>query len=153
QIEAVGIQMRYVTLPKNVPNVGGFYLATRLETLREHRNWAVGIGRGTAKGQVFIRENPKAAAYAFLQMFPEAAPQASTLEQQLAAIMNPITKRSAFFSSYDPAVKRWGEMSQAEFKEEIDFMGLTDKIPDVAALFTNDLIDEINAFDQGNIRA
>lgn len=153
QIEAVGIPMRYVTLPKNVPNIGGFYLATRPETLREHRNWAVGVGRGVAKGQVFIRENPKAAAYAFLQMFPEAAPKASTLEQQLAAIMMPITKRSPFFSSYDPGVKRWGEMSLAEFKEEIDFMGLTDKVTDGPGLFTNDLIDEINAFDQEKIRA
>jgi hypothetical protein len=44
-------------------------------------------------------------------------------------------------------------MSLAEFKEEIDFMGLTDKIADVAGLFTNDLVDEINAFDQEKIRA
>jgi NitT/TauT family transport system substrate-binding protein len=152
QIEAVGIQMRYVALPKNVPNIGGFYLATRLETLREHRDWAVGVGRGVAKGQVFIRENPKAAAYAFLQMFPEAAPKASTLEQQLNAIMVPIVKRSPFFSSYDPSIKKWGEMSLAEFKEEIDFMGLNDKVADAAGLFTNDLIDEINAFDQEKIR-
>jgi NitT/TauT family transport system substrate-binding protein len=152
QIEAVGIPMRYVTLPKNVPNIGGFYLATRLETLREHREWAVGVGRGVAKGQVFIRENPKAAAYAFLQMFPEAAPKASTLEQQLNAIMMPITKRSPFFSSYDPNIKKWGEMSATEFKEEIDFMGLNDKVADAAGLFTNELIDEINAFDQEKIR-
>ncbi len=152
QIEAVGIEMRYVALPKNVPNIGGFYLTTRLETLKEKRNWAVGVGRGVAKGQVFIRENPKAAAYAFLKMFPEAAPRASTLEQQLAAIMMPITKRSPFFSSYDPRIKKWGEMSAAEFKEEVEFMGLSEKIPDVSGLFTNELIDEINAFDANKIR-
>ncbi len=152
QIEAVGIEMRYVALPKNVPNIGGFYLTTRLETLKEKRKWAVGVGRGVAKGQVFIRENPKAAAYAFLKMFPEAAPRASTLEQQLNAIMMPITKRSPFFSSYDPSIKKWGEMSAAEFKEEVDFMGLSEKIPDVSGLFTNELIDEINAFDANKIR-
>jgi NitT/TauT family transport system substrate-binding protein len=153
QIEAVGIPLRYMTLPPNVPKVGGFYLATRRETLQNERKWAVGVGRAVAKGQVFIRANPRAAAYAFLQMFPEAAPRAASLEQQIKAIMIPIEKRSPFFSSYDKTITKWGEMSIGEFKEEIDFLGLTDKIPDVAGLFTNELIDEINAFDAEKIRA
>ena len=152
-IEAVGIPLRYVPLPKNVPYIGGFYLTTRRETLKEHRNWAVGIGRAVAKAQVFIRENPDAAAYAYLQMFPESAPKASSLDQQIAAIKIPIVKRQEFFSSYDPAIKKWGQMSAAEFREEVDFMGLTDKIKDVSGLFTNDLIDEINDFDQEKIKA
>jgi len=111
------------------------------------------VGRAVAKGEVFIRANPRAAAYAFLQMFPEAAPRAASLEQQIKAIMIPIEKRSPFFSSYDKTITKWGEMSLAEFKEEIDFLGLTDKIADVPALFTNELIDEINAFDAEKIRA
>ncbi len=153
QIEAVGIQLRYVPLPPNVPMIGGFYLTARHETLQQNRKWAVGVGRAVAKGQVFIRENPRAAAYAFLQMFPEAAPRAASLEQQIKAIMIPIEKRSPFFSSYDKSITRWGEMTLAEFKEEVDFLGLTDKITDVAALFTNELIGEINAFDTEKIRA
>lgn len=153
QVEAVGIPLRYVTLPPNVPKIGGLYLNARPETLRDHRNWAVGIGRAVAKAQVFIRENPRAAAYAFLQMFPEAAPKAASLDQQIKAIMNPIEKRSPFFSSYDEKVTKWGELSAAEFKEEIDFMGLSDKIPDPSVLFTNDLIAEINNFDAEKIRA
>lgn len=152
-VEAVGIPLRYIALPKNVPHIGGFYLATRLETLKEHRNWAVGIGRATAKAQVFIRENPDAAAYAYLKMFPESAPKASTLDQQIAAIKIPIVKRQEFFSSYDHSIKKWGQMSEAEFKEEVDFMGLNDKIKDVSGLFTNDLINDINAFDQEAIKA
>jgi NitT/TauT family transport system substrate-binding protein len=152
-VEAVGIPLRYLPLPKNVPHVGGFYLTTRRETLKEHRNWAVGIGRAVAKAQVFIRENPDAAAYAYLQMFPESAPKASTLDQQIAAIKNPIVKRQAFFSSYDPGVKKWGEMTAAEFKEEVEFLELADKIKDVSGLFTNELIDEINAFDPEKIKA
>jgi NitT/TauT family transport system substrate-binding protein len=153
QIEAVGIAMRYVALPSNVPHIGGFYLATRTDTLKQHRNWAVGIGRAVAKGQVFIRENPEAAAYAYLQMFPESAPKASTLEQQIKAIRIPIEKRKQFFSSYDPDIKKWGEMSAAEFKEEVAFLELGDKIKDVSPLFTNELIDEINAFDAEKIKA
>lgn len=152
QIEAVGIKLRYVKLPDNVPHVGGLYLTARPEMLREHRKWAVGVGRAVAKAQVFIRENPRAAAYAFLQMFPEAAPKASTLDQQLDAIMLPIVKRQEFFSSYDKSVTKWGQLSAAEFKEEVDFMGLSDKITDTSQFFTNDLIGEINDFDAEKIR-
>ena len=152
-IEAVGIPLRYIALPKNVPHIGGFYLTTRRETLKDHRNWAVGVGRAVAKAQVFIRANPDAAAYAYLQMFPESAPKASSLDHQIAAIKIPIVKRQEFFSSYDPAIKKWGEMSAAEFKEEVDFMELSEKIKDVSGLFTNDLIDEINDFDSEKIKA
>ena len=44
-------------------------------------------------------------------------------------------------------------MSAAEFKEEVDFMELSEKIKDVRGLFTNELIDEINDFDSEKIKA
>jgi NitT/TauT family transport system substrate-binding protein len=152
QIEAAGVKLRYATLPANVPEIGGLYLTARPETLQQHRKWAVGIGRGVAKAQVFIRENPRAAAYIFLKMFPEAAPKAKTLEQQIDAIVIPINKRKEFYSSYDKSVTNWGQLSAAEFKEEINFMGFDDKIKDVNQLFTNDLIADINKFDASKIR-
>jgi hypothetical protein len=43
-------------------------------------------------------------------------------------------------------------LSAAEFKEEVDFMGLSDKISDTSQFFTNDLIEEINDFDADKIR-
>jgi hypothetical protein len=49
-------------------------------------------------------------------------------------------------------VTKWGQLSAAEFKEEVDFMGLSDKISDPSQFFTNDLIEEINDFDAEKIR-
>jgi NitT/TauT family transport system substrate-binding protein len=152
QVEAVGIKLAYVPLPPNVPDVGSLYLSARPETLKDHRNWAVGIGRGVAKAEVFIRENPRAAAYIFLKMFPEAAPRATTLDKQIAAIMVPIEKRNKFFSSYDPSVRKWGQLSAKEFEAEAEFLGLSNKIKDVSPLFTNSLINDINNFDVEKIR-
>jgi NitT/TauT family transport system substrate-binding protein len=85
-------------------------------------------------------------------MFPEAAPRAKTLDQQIKAIMVPIVKRQKLFSSYDKSVKKWGKLSTKEFEEEVAFLGFSGKIKDVSPLFTNDLIDEINAFDAEKIR-
>jgi NitT/TauT family transport system substrate-binding protein len=152
QMEAAGIKVRYVPLPPNVPHVGGLYLTARPETLKNHRDWAVGVGRAVAKGEVFIRENPRAAAYIFLKMFPEAAPKAKTLEQQIDAIVVPIQKRKQFFRSYDKSVTKWGQLSAAEFEAEVEFLGFKDKIKDVSSFFTNDLIADINSFDEEKIR-
>ena len=152
-IEAAGIALRYLPLPPDVPKVGGFYIQTRPEILRDDRKVAIGVARATAKAQVFIRENPRAAAYVFLQMFPEAAPKGLPLEQQIAAIMAPMVKRAHFFASYDASRTQWGLIKPAEWDEEIAFLGYTGKVKDVGALYTNDLIDEVNAFDAEKIRA
>lgn len=151
-IEAAGIELRYVPLPPNVPMIGGFYLQARRETLAEHREWAVGVGRAVAKAQIFIRENPEAAAYVFLQMFPEAAPKGVPLKQQIKAVMAPMVKRSRLFVSYDKSITKSGYIKPQEWEEEIQFLGVKDKIKDVSDFFTNALIDDINAFDPEKIR-
>ncbi len=151
-IEAAGIPLRYVPLPQDVPMIGGFYLQAQRNTLEQDRQMAVGFGRAVAKSEVFIRENPKAAAFVFLQMFPEAAPKALSLEQQLKAVMMPIERRARLFISYDHAVTRLGQMKIEEWQEEIKFLGLQDQIKDPSLFFTNGLIEDINKFDSEAIR-
>ena len=151
-IEAAGIAMRYVPLPPDIPMIGGFYLQARPETLTAQRARAVGLARAVAKGQIFMRENPEAAAYVFLQMFPEAAPKAMPLKQQLKAVMAPMVKRAQLFASYDKSITKWGYIKPEEWNEEVKFLGLADKVKDTSQFFTNALIDDINAFDADKIR-
>ncbi len=151
-IEAAGIAMRYLPLPTNVPKVGGLYISTTAETLKENRAMAVGIARATAKTQVFIQTNPEAAAYAFLQMFPEAAPRAMSVEDQVKAIMVPVVKRMPLYSHYDKSITKWGYISASEWNEEVGFLDLGSKIKDTSGFFTNDLIDDINKFDAEKVR-
>lgn len=151
-IEAAGIPLRYLPLPPNVPKVGGLYLATKRETLKNHRKWAVGLARGVAKASIFIRQNPEAASYLFIKMFPEAAPKGKDLQQQVKAIMVPVTKRLPLYRSYDKSVTKWGQISPAEWQEEVKFANAQSKIADPSIFYTNALIDEINRFDQNKIR-
>jgi NitT/TauT family transport system substrate-binding protein len=151
-IEAAGMELRYVPLPPNIPMIGGFYLQTRPEILAERRARAVGLARAVAKAEVFIRENPEAAAYVFLQMFPEVAPKGATLKQQIKAVMAPMVKRAALFVSYDKSIAKWGYIKPEEWNEEIRFLGLGDKVKDASAFFTNALIDDINDFDAEKVR-
>ncbi|HEX4409058.1 MAG TPA: ABC transporter substrate-binding protein [Xanthobacteraceae bacterium] len=151
-IEAAGIPLKYVPLPANVPMIGGFYLQARPDTIKNDRVMLVGFARAVAKSEIFIRENPKAAAYEFLKMFPDAAPKAVSLDEQLKAVMVPMVRRSKLFSSYDKSVTMLGQMKKEEWEEEIKFIGLQDKIKEPSAFFTNDLIADINNFDVDAIR-
>ena len=151
-IEAVGIAMRYVPLPANIPMIGGFYLQARAETLTGQRARAVGLGRAVAKAEIFMRENPEAAAYVFLQMFPEVAPKAATLKEQIKAVMAPMVKRAALFASYDKSITKWGYIKPEEWIEEVRFLGLADQVKDTSQFFTNALIDDINNFDADKVK-
>jgi hypothetical protein len=44
-------------------------------------------------------------------------------------------------------------MDKAEWEAQVAFVGLADKIKDVSPFFTNDLIEEINAFDKEAVMA
>jgi hypothetical protein len=57
----------------------------------------------------------------------------------------------------EPAgVKRWGENSEVNYRDYVDFLVkwsvITQKVP-TSDLITNDLIDEINRMDVGKIAA
>jgi NitT/TauT family transport system substrate-binding protein len=152
-IEQAGIALRMLPRPPKIPEVGGLYLGATPAFLHDHRAWAVGFARGVAKAEVFARANPEAAAYVFIQMFPEAAPKGKSLEAQVHAIVGPLSKRLKLYRSYNPAVKQWGYIDPAEWKAEVKFAGVENKIPDPSLFYTDDLIADINQFDEKKIKA
>jgi hypothetical protein len=46
-----------------------------------------------------------------------------------------------------------GAMDLSEWEAQVEYAGLSGQIKNLAGCFTNDLIDEINAFDADAIRA
>ncbi|HTH99290.1 MAG TPA: ABC transporter substrate-binding protein [Stellaceae bacterium] len=153
QLEAARIKLRYLPLPANLPKIGGTFLSTTPEMLKDHRQVAVGMARAILKGEIFIQENPAAACYIFLKMAPEVAPHDLPLKDQIHEIEVAVRKRAPLYSPYDKT-KKWGYMSAREWQDEIDFAGVRGKITDaqLAALYTNALIDDINDFDWDKVR-
>ncbi|HEY5340496.1 MAG TPA: ABC transporter substrate-binding protein [Candidatus Aquilonibacter sp.] len=152
-IEAAGIALRYLKLPGNTPKVGGFFIDTTRETYGAHRDWAIGMGRAAAKASIFILENPEAAAYGFMQLFPEAVPKGKSLKEQIAAISIPIRKRMPLYRNYNRSITKWGYLNKREWQDEIVFGNFEGKVKDVGQLNSNDLIDQINHFDPQKIVA
>jgi NitT/TauT family transport system substrate-binding protein len=151
QIEAAGIKMRYLPLPDGLPKVGGLYVSASKEFLDARRKTAVGFARAIAKGSLFVQQNPDAAAYMFIKQYPEAAPRAKSLAEQIKAVKIPVEKRAPLFTSYDKSVVDLGRISASEWRDEIAFLGLEGKIKDPSALYTNDLISDINKFDRQKV--
>ncbi|WP_038211010.1 ABC transporter substrate-binding protein [Xenophilus azovorans] len=152
-IEGAGLKLRYLTLPSNVPKVGGQWLGAATDRLGDanYRRHAVAFGRSVAKANIFILENPEAAAYLFLMLYPEMAPMNMTLPEKVNALLLAMKKRAALYKHYDPAIRKWGYVKQEEIDEELKFAGVVGKV-DGSALWTNDLVDEINRFDELKIR-
>ena len=150
-MEAAGVKMRYLPLPESAPMVGGLYISANTEYLKRNRAKAVGFARAVAKGSLFVQNNPKAAAYMFLKMYPEASPRGATVEEQIAALSVPIMKRMPLFSHYDKAIEEIGRISPSEWEAELTFLGLEKQVRNVEALYTNELIPEINAFDRAAV--
>ena len=151
-IEAAGIPLRYVDLPKDKPAVGGIMFWTRPQLIAEHRDWLVGFGRGVAKAQEFILANPRAAADIFIDAYPEAAPKGKSREEQIRAIEIPIVRRMPLFKPYNTKIEEMGFIDPKEIQDEVNFLGLKGQISDPLALIDNQLAKEINDFDKGAIR-
>jgi NitT/TauT family transport system substrate-binding protein len=151
QIEAAGIKLRYLPIPDNVPKVGGLYISASKETLDTRRKTAVGFARAVAKASHFIQANPEAAAYMFIKLYPEAAPRGMPLADQIKAVAVPIRKRMPLYTHYDKSITEIGRTTAAEWADEVEFLGLKDKIANTSVFYTNDLIAEINRFDKQKI--
>ncbi|HVZ45492.1 MAG TPA: ABC transporter substrate-binding protein [Ramlibacter sp.] len=152
-IEAAGIAVRYLPLPAKVPKVGGWWLGGSVKRFSEpeYRRWAVAFGRSVAKANIFIRENPEAAAYLFITRYPETAPAGQSVPEKVKSILKFVEKRAPLYAPYDKAVTKWGYTKKEEMMDELDFNKVRGKV-DPALLWTNELIDDINHFDAEKIR-
>jgi NitT/TauT family transport system substrate-binding protein len=151
-IEASGIPLRYLPLPENIPHVGGLYIATTKERFEAEKKDLIGYCRAIAKAMVFIDENPEAASYIYIEMFPEAAPRNKEMKDKVAAVMIPLTKRMPLFKHYDTSITDYGFIKQEEVMEDVKFLRLEGKVADPWSRYSNDLIGEINNFDREPIR-
>ena len=149
QIEAAGIEMKYLARPQSLPMIGGQFLMAMPPMFEKDSALLVGFGRSVCKASQFLLANPEAGAKAFLKMYPEMAPRGSSEQEAVAAILQSIRRRITLYSPPYPNTKM-GAMRDAEFQTEAEMNGLS--IPNFGAVFTNALIDKINDFDPSRIK-
>ncbi len=149
-IDNAGIPVRFLPRPAQVPMVGGLFMTAKRDFVTKNRPLVVAYGRSMAMATEFILANPNAAAAAYLKTYPEAAPRGVSAQDAIAQTVKSVRKR---ITLYRPpyAGGKTGQIFESEWREEAKLAGLN--IPDVRPLFTQELTDEINAFDKAPIIA
>jgi NitT/TauT family transport system substrate-binding protein len=126
------------------------------ETLQNKRAESVALAQGYAKGTVFAMANPEAAVRILWEVYPQTK---ATGKDEATALKDDIKTLEARARSWPPSaggVTRWGENSLENYSAYVDFLvkyGVLKEKVDAKDLVTNDLIDDINKFDQAAIVA
>ena len=154
-VENAGQKLRQLPLGEMAPFPGnGLYAMEK--TLADHRAEAVAIGRGLAMGEAFAIANPEAAIRIMYEVYPQTKP---TGKDEDTAIRDDVTVLRARMVHWDLAsggVTKWGQSNMENYTAYIDFLAKWKVVPvavPAADVVTNDLVDEMNAFDQGKIEA
>jgi NitT/TauT family transport system substrate-binding protein len=154
-VENAGVRVRYLDRRDIERFPGNGFLASE-ETLKTRGKELIGFARSYAKGTIFTIANPEAAVRIVYEMFPQTKP---TGKDEATAVREDIKVLEARMPHYklEPAgVKRWGESSEANYRDYVDFLVkwnvITQKVP-TGDLITNEMIDEINRMDPAKIAA
>lgn len=152
-VENAGIKLRMLNTREieRFPGNGFFALD---ETFRMHRKDAIALARGYAKGTIFAINNPEDAVRILYEVFPEARPTGKDEATAVRDDMRVIQARIPNWRLEKGGVKRWGESSEANYAEYLEFLhkwGVISAKVSPQDLITNELIDEINKFDSAKV--
>jgi NitT/TauT family transport system substrate-binding protein len=154
-VEIAGVKMRLLDTTAIARHPANGFMALE-DTIKSQRKDLIGLGRAYAKGAVFAIANPEAAVRMVYEAYPQTRP---TGKDEATAVRDDVKVLSARMEHWklEPAgVKRWGENSEANYRDYADFMlkwGVIKQKVDGTELITNELIDEINRFDPAKITA
>jgi NitT/TauT family transport system substrate-binding protein len=154
-VENAGVKLRLLDTREIDRYPSNGFLALE-ETLRSRRPHAIALARGYAKGTVFTIANPEAAIRILYEVFPPTRPTGKDEATAIRDDSRVLQARARNWALDKAGVKRWGENSEANYAAYAEFMlkwGIIKQPVGVADLVTNELIDEINRFDPGQIVA
>jgi NitT/TauT family transport system substrate-binding protein len=156
RIELVGTKLRYVALTPKFAQVGSGWICVPRKLLKDDRKALVALFRGIAKSTLFAHSNLDTAIELHWAVYPESRPKGRSEDEarkELAFILK--DRRNSWMRRPDDPDQRMGAMTLAEWKVNIEMTAessknpkLADELGDPNRLFTNELIDEINAFDK-----
>lgn len=150
EIEAMGTELTKIDSGiDRYGFLGG--IVARPESFADQRPALVALGRGIAEATTFIKANPECALRVHWQMYPQSkpagVPEAEALRRGTVGVMARL--RNQF-----PVDDQWGRVAPETVQERIDIAvsGGTIREPVPAGdIWTDELLDEINAFDRDRI--
>lgn len=124
------------------------------DTISGKRAEAVAVAQGYAKGTIFGINNPEAAIRILWEVFPQTRATGKDEATALRDDIKTLEARAQNWRLEAGGVTKWGFNSPENYAAYVDFLvknGVLKEKADVNDLITNDLIDEINKFDQAEV--
>ena len=139
---------------KSIANFPSNGLVTLEETLQNKRAEALALAQGYAKGTVFAIANPEAAIRILWEVYPQTK---ATGKDEATALKDDLTTLNARIKNWRLAaggVTKWGENSIPNYDAYVDFLvknGVLKTRTPASDLVTNELIEDINKFEENEI--
>jgi NitT/TauT family transport system substrate-binding protein len=152
-IENAGVKMRWLDRREIERFPGNGFLALE-ETLRTRRKELTGLARAYAKGTIFTLNNPEAAVRIVYEIFPHTRPTGKDEATAVREDVKVLEARMPHWRLEPAGVRRWGESSEANYRDYVDFLlkwGVIKQKVEAGDLVTNEMIDEINRLDAGKV--
>jgi NitT/TauT family transport system substrate-binding protein len=139
---------------KNISRYPANGFLTLEDTLANKREEAIAVAKGYAMGEVFAFANPEAAIKILWEVYPQTK---ATGKDEAAAMTDDLLTLKARMENWKLSaggVTKWGENSVSNYDAYVDFLvknGVVKQPVPAADLVTNDLIVDINKFDEAEI--
>jgi NitT/TauT family transport system substrate-binding protein len=126
------------------------------ETLKDKRKEAVALAKGYAMGTVFAINNPEAGIRTLWEVFPQTKPTGKDEATALRDDIKTLEARAENWKLEPVGAKRWGDNVLANHQGYLDWLlkqGIIKEKANASEFLVNDLLDEVNDFDQAKIIA
>jgi NitT/TauT family transport system substrate-binding protein len=153
-VENAGIKLRMLDTSEIAKFPSNGFIALE-ETLATRRKDAVAVAKGYAMGSVFAIANPEAAVRIFWDVFPQSKAVGKDEATALKDDVNVLSARIRNWKLEAGGASKWGESVVANYQAYLDWLlkaGVLKEKANAGDLVTNDLIDEINAFDAAEVQ-
>jgi NitT/TauT family transport system substrate-binding protein len=154
-VENAGVKLRYFEHPEIAKYPSNGFIALT-ETLKTKRKQAIALAKGYAMGTAFAMANPEAAIRIMWDVYPQSK---ATGKDEATALRDDVATLKARAKSWDyekVGAKRWGDSVAENYTPFVAWLlknGVIKQSIPYADFVTNELLDEINAFDTATIAA
>lgn len=152
-LENLGFQFRHFETPQT-SSLLSLMLITNENFLNSNHKAAVAFAQGIAKGALFALTNPEAAVRIHWTVYPTSKPTNIPEEQALKEAVHVLQARLSKYRIDNRKDRRFGAFLPEEWQATQQFffdVGMLKSKPDIKTYYTNDLVDEINKFDQAAV--
>lgn len=150
-----GLKLREVPASEGLRTLPDVSLLTRTEFLDKNPKMLVGVARALAKGYDYSMANPEAAVLMTWKVYPEARSKNPDAAEALKEGIAVNQGRLAIWNA-DKVGAKHGLFIESDWKRLLQFLkdqGAMSEAPPVDKVFTNQFIDQINAYDRAGVIA